>query len=413
MQMFGAVIASGVLSLAPEDSFAETFPEHPEKRKRDVLHKLDQLYKNAWKQLRERSAFNDGRYTRLLIAVSSKKWHIHQKRLMQAWDPVKDPSVLSSGASKDVITMEDYMATQRTREAILRGWEKGEALKIDIADPDPDFYTRVALLAEEAGKQEAHFKKLLMTDADGNVLGLYPEEQKKRPRLTHEQYMDELMWRLRSPEDLAMFQRLFFRYTFDSPDPEADPHKTGSAKTSRDHWQPPSETLERVNDGCMLGDCEDQAMLLREMVKRWGHKPFVFVMPRHGTCIWISQNMDDRYDAFDTGTLGLNKNGIPFGMEDGTMIVSASYLPDSMEAHRGFASPQEALEAVIAKYNRLPSWKHSTIVLKNGFTILPEIDGIQRLPDGRLDPSTPLQNFSLDRLHERIRDPVPPPPPEQ
>jgi hypothetical protein len=225
--------------------------------------------------------------------------------------------------------------------------------------------------------------------------------------------MDELMWRLKSPEDLAMFQRLFFTYTFDSPDPESNPHTVGMVHTSRDHWQTPGETLERTKGGCMLGDCEDQAMLLRELVKRWGQKPFVFVMTFHGTCIWISQNMDDRYDAYDIGTLGLNKNGIPFGVEEGTLIVCASYLPDSMKSCGGFASPQEALEAVIAKYNKLPNWKDFPIVLRHGFTILPEIDQIPRLPSGRLDPGTPLHHFSLDRLHERIRDPVPSPPPEK
>jgi len=91
-----------------------------------------------------------------------------------------------------------------------------------------------------------------------------------------------------------------------------------------------------VENGKMLGDCDDWAFLAREILKRQGKQAFVVGLPKHAECFWIEKRIDGRFDAYSMGTSGLDYNGF----RD----------PNSSEAKKGYATIQEAFSSLLKKY---------------------------------------------------------------
>lgn len=121
---------------------------------------------------------------------------------------------------------------------------------------------------------------------NGETLGTFPNEREKNSHLTSEEYLEMLINELDTSERLATYLARFMRYTPDAPNNE---------QQLIDHWQKPLETIERVENGKMLGDCEDYSFLAKEILHRQGKLAHVLDIPLHAMCAWVEQTQDGKY----------------------------------------------------------------------------------------------------------------------
>ena len=157
---------------------------------------------------------------------------------------------------------------------------------------------------------------------------LFSVELKKDPSLTSEAYLNLLATKLRTPETLQAYFNQRMKYVSED----------------RDHWQPATETIGRVADGKMLGDCDDYAFLAREIVRRQGHNAHVVYLPSHAECMWITKRPDGRFDGHSMGTFNYDCNG---------NRIYYRFRVDRERA-KGYPSIGEALQSLCLKYRECP-----------------------------------------------------------
>lgn len=178
-----------------------------------------------------------------------------------------------------------------------------------------------------------------MYDGRGGTISTLDRERKKQPEMTEDQYLDLLAKKLDTPQKLGLFIELFLQYAHDSDDPK-NPLKKGTKEKSGDYWQTAQETVRRLENGKMLGDCEDWAFLAKEILRRQGKSVVVLDLRTHAECVWAEKRPDGRWDAYSVGTFGLDYNGYR-----GTAV-------DTPIAKKGHATLREALDSLMKKYQR-------------------------------------------------------------
>lgn len=124
---------------------------------------------------------------------------------------------------------------------------------------------------------------------NGETLGTFLEERQKTPGLTSEHYLEMLTAELDTRERLVAFLQNFMQYHFDSV------HQKRDCSHQQDHWQSAIETIERVENGKMLGDCEDYSFLAREILQRQGKLAHVLSLYEHAVCAWAEETGNNEY----------------------------------------------------------------------------------------------------------------------
>lgn len=186
--------------------------------------------------------------------------------------------------------------------------------------------------------QHRPYKKIgvLMSDDKGKYFGTFEEQKKLNKKLSPDQYLDFLAKKLNTPQKIATFLNKFMKYTHDTPN-LVKPLLEGTTETSQDYWQTAVETVKRVKNGRMLGDCDDYAFLAQAILLRQGKQAFVVSIPEHAFCVWI-EKLDGRYHANTLGTSGLDVNGNHY---------SRDY---DKSRNIGYLTIKEALASVMEKY---------------------------------------------------------------
>lgn len=164
-----------------------------------------------------------------------------------------------------------------------------------------------------------------MFDGKGGSFGSYVEHRRIDPKLTTRSYLQLLARELDSPEELHAYFSLTMHYTSD-----------GSSTTEQ--AQTAVATLQRGDHMQMLGDCEDYAFLVREILRLQGIKAYVVIIPNHAECVWLTKRSDGRYDAHSLGTFGYDLNGNRFGD-----------VADPEKA-KGYKTARDGLNALMQKY---------------------------------------------------------------
>lgn len=177
----------------------------------------------------------------------------------------------------------------------------------------------------EYAKDAKTIAALNMYDAKGEAFGNFQDERAKNAKLTASQYLDLLAKKLDTPQKIHVFLDLFMQYTSDD---------------ERDVWQPASTTLQRTDNRKMLGDCDDYAFLVRDILRRQGISAEVLCIPTppHALCVWVEKRADGRYDAHAICTYGYDRNGNRHGLE-----------PDAAKS-KGYATVIEAMQSLMEKY---------------------------------------------------------------
>lgn len=172
---------------------------------------------------------------------------------------------------------------------------------------------------EDGGKK---ITRVSFFGKDNKAFSTFDREHASDAKLTKDQYLGRLAKELDTYEKLHAFLDIFMQYTSDD----------------LDSWQSARETVERVIGTRMRGDCDDYAFLAREILRRQGKNAYVVYLPGHATCIWVEKRPDGRFDAYDIGTFGFDKNGNCYGS------------PESPERERGFTKLIDALNALMIKF---------------------------------------------------------------
>jgi hypothetical protein len=172
--------------------------------------------------------------------------------------------------------------------------------------------------------EKGGIKERVMLDGKGGSIGNYAFEKAKNGELTPGAYLDMLGERAGGVQRLHIYLELFMQYTSDNGD----------------HWQTSSETVQRLKDGKMLGDCDDYAFLARDILRRQGIQAQVVYIPTpaHAICMWAEKRSDGRYDAHAICTYGYDRNGIRF------------FADLDPEKDKGYATLNEALNSLMKKY---------------------------------------------------------------
>ena len=375
----GIAAAASVLGLraanlfASEESPAETPNEAKEKPLEtlsfdEITEKLKPLWRKQHEKLEARQEEINVRCRLLQKKLKSNALAVFLNR----WNAVVNQFAMRNGMI--VTSMDMYYALLKRIEGILQRSEATLDAEFDHSEGDMAFHSQYDALLTERNNLETLHKKALMTESDGRtVVGLYTEEQNKNHALSHEEYIATLSRLLHTPERLALFLRYFVEYTHDAPNPDKDPLEKGTEKSFGEHWQTPEETLSRTENGKMLGDCEDQAILLREILLKQKKKPFIVLIPAnpiwHATCVSIEMNEKGKFDVFDFGTHGLDKNGSRWGVNQSGVTVGVGYGSAPPEFLTGFDTPKEALSAVMKKYEHWMSFNMKQWNANPGFEI--------------------------------------------
>lgn len=315
-----------------------------EKKWTELTQKLDTAVREQYESIRQRRFEIIRRHDMLMQNMKDQK---SSEKFKKEWTEItmefgkKDKTLALTADERN-----DYHVAL---EAILRRWEK------NIPQQHIDYQYRLQHNKDWEVKYQLYLehKELLMTLPDGRVLGLFPEEKKKNTALTEEQYLRKIAHHLRTPERIAFFLQYFWKYTYDSHDPN-DPFKKASSLSPIDIIQTPEETLNRVEGDQMLGDCEDASIFSQLLLWYLGEHSFVLKMPGHSTCVLLRQDEAGYHHAFTFCTFGLDHNGYPFGktLDDTSTTSAASFSGSTKNRMRGYDDPHTALNAVINKFKR-------------------------------------------------------------
>lgn len=167
---------------------------------------------------------------------------------------------------------------------------------------------------------------------NGASFSTYDEAEKEG--VTKDEYLDLLAKHLDTPKKLAAYMALYMRYRYDDPLMKKKAAGEKNIGENKDYWQTAHETLGRIENGKMHGDCDDYAFFAREILRRQGIAANVVSIPKHAICLWFEERPDGRWNAFTLGTFGLDKNG------------------RGKNSERGFDTLQDAVNAVLKKYDK-------------------------------------------------------------
>lgn len=381
----------------PVSAAAEVSETIQQKRERIGLE-LERVWNEQISEITRRNTTLSTRYDGIVAALKQKNMDSSIPTLAGEWRTIVTRFKTVGNAAQAQLDV--YHLMQNDMEKTLERWEHWDKLSMPPAAGDPEFHPRYkAIVAKRKKMADAHAIAIL-TDKDGKFLQNYAAEKKKDPKLTHAAYIKRLASVLECPENLAMYLRYFVRYAYDSP--TSDWKAEGTEKSYGDYWQSAAETLERTDNGWLLGDCEDQAALAQAILKDMGiHATLVF-MPSHITCSWIEKNAAGRYDGYDIGNFGLEKNGVGYGVTDG-VTLGTRYLPtNKAEFTQGFATPQEAHASVMRKFVRSPALGVPTEWMdRAGFNVAHIVDGMNA--KGVHERTNSTSYLSRSRLLEFVR----------
>lgn len=138
-------------------------------------------------------------------------------------------------------------------------------------------------------------EKIVFYDDEGREFNDYQAENQKK-HLTPAEYIDKLGRILKTPQDMNLFFRYFWEYTPDSPDPSR-PLLKGTSKKFGEYFQTPEATVQRVENGKFLGDCEDASLLARALLRRMHIQAEVIELTRHAACVWIQKEKNGKYSG--------------------------------------------------------------------------------------------------------------------
>jgi hypothetical protein len=181
-------------------------------------------------------------------------------------------------------------------------------------------------------------RKILLFTEDGVEITTFSYMREKNPKMTKNEYLEYLAQHLKSPQDKHLFLELFMEYTSDNSFRKIIDKKKVKEGEERDYHQLAPQTVGREENGKMLGDCDDYAHLMREILKRQGITAFVLCIPEHAVCVWFEQRPNGLWDAYSMGTFGYDKNGNQWGMEQ------------DREKAKGYKTLKEALNSLMEKY---------------------------------------------------------------
>lgn len=173
----------------------------------------------------------------------------------------------------------------------------------------------------------------------GQQFSLYPDQKQQKPSLTPKQYLQKLATALNSHQKMHMFVagKPFWEYVFDSPDPKHHPLLKGTEQNHGQYAQTGEETVQRVEYGKMLGDCDDLAELICEVARMQGKNVHCIADKDHVFAAWIEKCDNGKYNGISADFDGLRMNGRPYAItEDNGQGI--------------FETPQEAFEAVLIAY---------------------------------------------------------------
>ncbi|OGJ58903.1 hypothetical protein A2635_01760 [Candidatus Peribacteria bacterium RIFCSPHIGHO2_01_FULL_51_9] len=181
---------------------------------------------------------------------------------------------------------------------------------------------------------------------DGKPLGLYPEEHEKNPNMTPEQYIALLAKALDSHEKIHAFFKEFWRYAHDSPD-RNDSLKEGTDENHGEYVQTPAETIARIKNGRMIGDCDDLALFSHAVISQQpSRNPHIICQGDHLYTAWIEERIQGGYDAFSIDTT-LECNGDFYRSEQdndkGQYESATDALVTLLRPHRPESSYAKAL----------------------------------------------------------------------
>ncbi len=273
----------------------------------------------------------------------------------------RKPGEKSDLKVKKIEEYEDGVVTSRSqfdregkiteRVSRVRGCDGVEAVDKPVGPP----YVEVPVL-DDHGKpvMDDHGKPLmerktdrafLFKDQQGKVtdkIVSLPAENEARkkaglPPMSEDDYMKMLGSKLKTKEQMHAYLMLMFKYRYDASD--------------QDSWQKPENTINRVENGQMLGDCEDYAFVLKKILESQGKKAYVVGLPGHAECVTVSRGPDGKYHATSYGTFGVDTNGNRVGEKS------------DAERSKGYDTPEAALRSLQNKW----AYKESgNIEMKDG-----------------------------------------------
>lgn len=260
----------------------------------------------------------------------------------------RKPGEKSDLKVKKIEEYEDGVVTSRTqfdregkiteRVNKVRGCDGVEAVDKPVGPP----YVEVPVLddhgkpvMDEHGKPMMERKtdrSFLFRDKEGKItdrIVSLPSENEARkkaglPPMKEDEYLKMLGSKLKTKEQMHAYIMLMFKYRFDPED--------------KDTWQKPEHTVNRVENGQMLGDCEDYAFVLQKILESQGKKVHVVYLPGHSECVTVSRGPDGKYHATSYGTFGVDSNG---------NRVGESADP---EKSKGYDTPEAALRSLQNKW---------------------------------------------------------------
>jgi len=174
------------------------------------------------------------------------------------------------------------------------------------------------------------FSKEKLIGKYGATVKTLTEMREFNKKMTNKEYLIYLSRNLNTLEKLHWFFKYLMEYKKDI--------KRGGQKR-RDYWQLAKETIERVEKGKMLGDCEDYAFLAREILRMQGKPAHVVGIPGHAICAWVEKK-NGRWHAYSVGTFGVDINGNRYGKRvDSTKV-------------KGYSTIKSALNSLMPKYDQ-------------------------------------------------------------
>ncbi len=326
-------------------------PETIQQKRERIGVELEGVWSEQIAEINKRRTALLARYDGVEAALKEKKMETSIPTFHSEWHTVIHRFKTVENAA--LAQLDTYHVMQNDMEKTLERWERWEKLQITPAAEDPEYSVRYATIIARRKKLADEHAVAILTDGNGTFLHNYLREKKSDPKLTHAAYIKRLATVLETPENLAMYLRYYVRYAYDSP--TSDWKAEGTEAKHGEYWQSAPETLERMDNGWLLGDCEDQAALAQAILKEMGIDAMLVLMPRHATCAWIEKNATGRYDGYDIGNYGLEKNGVGYGVKNG-ITLGTRYVPTTRtEFSQGYATPNEAFTSVMQKFPRSPT----------------------------------------------------------
>lgn len=275
----------------------------------------------------------------------------------------------------------EYEKGKKVRESIFRESVDHPSIVRDFTSNTLDQYDEKGTKLYRKTFNPASPAEILETrmyDSAGNAFGTLNIERQAQPGLTPDAYLDMLAKKLDTPAKIEIFTEQYMQYVHDSSDPQ-NPLKKGTKNDNGEYWQTAQETIQRLEDGKMLGDCEDWAFLAKEILCRQGKAAFVVNLKNHAECFWAEKDVRGRWHGYSMGTFGLDHNG------------HRRSEAETPQANEGFATLEEAISSLLKKY------KHGGLGAEAGtdISISHNTIGVMHT-DGkglRLDRSIPLFAF--------------------